>query len=304
MMARIKGYYINLDRSTHRRERIQRHIDEQGLSGFYKRYAAVDGSKCKPNGRDLNSGEQGLWETWISLLEKESLENDYEFIHIMEDDCIMSKEFKEFCEQLPNHHLGNDLIMTEMYANPSAYRYLIGEHQRLKKENKIKIEHNNYTGCASSALIHRSRIEKVLKQLKAAYQDEKSVLPLDNQLRKLDQQGRLVVARVAPFITSIVIDDIIETTIQEHGDTKIIDSQIFCALLRRKLSTLDSAETTYALLKVFLRLTTGSHTNKAKEVEDKIVGSIVNIAEEQKLLRYKFHPRLKGEIGNKQYKQT
>ena len=143
-----------------------------------------------------------------------------------------------------------------------------------------------------------------MKHLKAAYQDEKSVLPLDNQLRKLDQQGRLVVSRVAPFITSIVIDDIMETTIQEHGDTKIIDSQIFCALLRRKLSTLDSTETTNALLKAFLRLTTSNPTIKAKEIEDKMIRSIVNIAEDQKLLRYKLHPRLKGEVGNKQYKQS
>ena len=269
MMARIKGYYINLDRSIHRRERIQRHIEEQGLTPFYERYAAVDGEKCKPRVRNLNNGEQGLWETWISLLEKEKLANDYEFLHVMEDDCIVSSEFKEFCKQLPNHHLGNDLIMTEMYANPSAYQYLIEEHQRLKRENKIKIEHNNYTGCASSVLIHRSRIEKVLKQLKVAYQDAESVLPLDNQLRKLDQQGRLVVSRVAPFITSIVIDDIMETTIQEHGDTKIIDSQIFCALLRRKLSTLDSTETTNALLKAFLRLTTSNPTIKTKKLRTK-----------------------------------
>ena len=303
-MARIKGYYINLDRSIDRRNRMQRHIDEQGLTAFYQRYAAVDGAKCNPNGRDLNSGELGLWETWISLLEKEKLPTGYEYLHIMEDDCILSKEFKEFCQQLPDNSLGSDLIMTEMYANPNVYQYLIEEHQRLKKEKKIKIEHNNYTGCASSVLIHRSRIGTVLEQLKAAYEKAESVLPLDNQLRKLDQQSGLVVSRVAPFITSIVIDDIKETTIQEHGDTRITDSQIFCALLRRKLSTLDNKETTKALLKVLLRIITSNPSTETEEVDDKIARSIVDVVEDQKILLYKLYPRLKGEIGNKQYKQT
>ena len=54
----------------------------------------MDGEKCKPRVRNLNNGEQGLWETWISLLE-EKLANDYEFLHIMEDDCIVSSEFKK-----------------------------------------------------------------------------------------------------------------------------------------------------------------------------------------------------------------
>ena len=299
-MAKIKGYYINLDRSIDRRDRIQRNIDEQGLTAFYKRYAAIDGAKCNPCGRDLNSGELGLWETWISLLEKETLANGYEYLHIMEDDCILSKEFKGFCEQLPDNSLGSDLIMTEMYANPNAYQYLIEEHQRLKKEKKIKIEHNNYTGCASSVLIHRSRIKTVLEQLKTAYQKAESVLPLDNQLRKLDQQGLLIVSRVAPFITSIVIDDIKKTTIQEHEDTRITDSQIFCALLRRKLSTLDSKETTKALLKVFIRIMASNPAAETEEVDDKIARSIVNVVEDQKLLLYKLQPRLRGEIGNKQ----
>lgn len=303
-MAQIKGYYINLDQSIHRRERINRHLGEQGLAAFYQRYAAIDGTKCKPNGRNLNSGELGLWETWISLLEKETLANGYEYLHIMEDDCIISKEFKEFCKQLPNNHLGYDLIMTEMYANPSIYQYLVEQHQRLKKEKKIKIEHSNYTGCASSVLIHKSRIETVLNQLKAAYEKTESVLPIDNQLRKLDQQGRLVVSRVAPFITSIVINDIKESTIQEHGDTRVADSQIFCALLRRKLSTLDDEETTNKLLKIFLQLITNNATARTKEVDNEISRSIVNLANGQKILRYKLDPRLKGEIGNPQYKAT
>ena len=302
-MAQIKGYYINLDRSAHRRERMKRHLDEQGLAACYQRYAAIDGEKCNPNGRNLSSGELGLWETWISLLEKETLANDFEFLHIMEDDCIISKEFKQFCKQLPNKNFGSDLIATEMYANPSVYQYLIKEHARLKKENKIKIEHSNYAGCTSSILIHRSRIKSVLEQLKAAYLLAESVLPLDNQLRKLHQQGRLVVARVVPFITSIVINDIAETTVQKRDDKRIVDSQIFCALLRRKLSTLDSKEITDELLKVFLRLTENNTTAaEEEEVKEKLTSSIVSIAEGQKLLRYKLDARLKGEIGNQQYK--
>lgn len=300
-MTRVKGYYINLDRSIHRRERIQRHIDEQGLTDSYQRYEAVDGTKCDPEGRNLTSGELGLWETWISLLQKETYSHDYEFLHVMEDDCIISKEFKDFCAQLPDSHLGSDLIMTEMYANPSAYRYLAEEHERLKREKKIKIVNNNYTGCISSALIHKSRIENVLRQLKAEYQNKNSVLPLDNQLRKLDQQGRLKVSRVAPFITSIVIEDIKETTIQNLVNNTIADSQVFCALLRRKLSTLDNRETTKALSELFLELIASSKKMKREDIENELVKSIVNIAEKEKVLQYAWHDRLKGEKGNKQY---
>ena len=300
-MARVKGYYINLEGSRNRRERIQRHIDEEGLSDSYQRYEAIDGTKCDPRGRNLTSGELGLWETWISLLEKETLSNDYEFLHVMEDDCVISKEFKDFCTQLPDSPLGSDLIMTEMYVNPSAYRCLVGEHERLKREKKIKIVSSNYTGCISSALIHKSRINTILQQLRLEYQNIEGVLPLDNQLRKLDQQGRLKVSRVAPFITSIVIEDIKKTTIQDHVDNEIADSQVFCALLRRKLSTLDDKETTKALAEVFLQVVASTKKIKRQNIENELVKSIVNIAYQEKVLRYRWHSRLREEKDNKQY---
>ena len=300
-MARVKGYYINLDRSTRRRERIQKHINEEGLTGSYQRYKAIDGSKCDPRGRNLTSGELGLWETWISLLEKETISNDYEFLHIMEDDCIISKEFKDFCTQLPDNNLGSDLIVTEMYANPSAYKYLVGEHERLKNEKKVKIETDLGTGCLSSAIIHKSRIRTVLEQLKSEYQNIKGVLPLDNQLRRLNQQGKLKVFRVAPFITSIVIDDIKKTTIQNHVDNKIADSQIFCALLRRKLSTLDDRDTTIALTELFLQLVKSKNKVKEQEIHNRLVKDIIDLASQEEVLLYKLQSRLKGERDNKQY---
>ena len=300
-MARFKGYYINLSRSTQRRERMLRHIDEEGLTETYQRYEAIEGKQCDPEGRNLTGGEIGLWETLIELLEKEKSSNDYEFLHVMEDDCIMSKEFKEFCRQLPNNNLDSDIIMTEMYANPSAYKYLVDEHDRLKKEKKVKIEYNNYTGCVSSALIHISRIRTVLSQLKTAYEQVDSVLPLDNELRRLDQQGKLSVSRVAPFITSIIIEDVKDTTIQNHINSSIADTQVFCALLRRKLSTLDNETTTKAITKIFLDLAEMGQTNQREKIQDKLIKSIVNIAEEEKVLRYKWHYRLKGEKDNKQF---
>ena len=42
-------------------------------------------------------------------------------------------------------------------------------------------------------------------------------------------------------------------------------------------------------------------TNQREKIQDKLIKSIVNIAEEEKVLRYKWHYRLKGEKDNKQF---
>ena len=100
-----KIYCINLDRRTDRWEHFLNQSKNFGLNDF-ERISAIDGGKLNPSdfSSPLNQGELGLLLTTIKIFE-DSIQNKYEKILILEDDCVFENELNKidlFFRSLPS----------------------------------------------------------------------------------------------------------------------------------------------------------------------------------------------------------
>lgn len=306
-MARIKGKYINLDNSLSRRVDIEKQINEFRLTKEYERFNAQRSNQEEAASRGLKIGELGLWKSWIKLLEDESKvsEKDYDYLHIIEDDVILSREFNQFVNKLTSMRPGYDILVTDMYVNPSIYKYLNQEHEKNKEKKICKIYKDNYTGCTASLLIHKENLDKIKNLLTEVYSQNISLLPLDNYFRALIKKKRLIVARCAPFLTTINIDCIQVSTIQRQHDkkTSVLTTQEFCTVLRQKLSTYDSKDTHIKLIKMAIQLIETRGGIEKKLMKEVAVNLLLKFCEEYQILQYQYDPRLEGEPNNPQTKR-
>ena len=102
---------------------------------------------------------------------------------------------------------------------------------------KVMVAGKIYSGCLSSCLIPRDRIKKVYNLLCNAYYNGQEIRPLDNHIRNLMLDKQLRIGVTAPFLTSVEIRYISDSTIK--NDNQIVtETQEFCTLLRQSLSTL------------------------------------------------------------------
>lgn len=85
-MTTRTGVYINLDRSTDRRDFMERQIKSLGLD-WVKRFPAVDGSRLDLPGDALARNVQGCFLSHLRLLEQSS---DDAYIFVFEDDAEIS----------------------------------------------------------------------------------------------------------------------------------------------------------------------------------------------------------------------
>ena len=79
------GLYINLDRSTARRDAMERQFDRLELSPFYTRFAAIDGTTLNSPRSAIGKGETGCFQSHYRALL--SARPRGTFVHILEDDA-------------------------------------------------------------------------------------------------------------------------------------------------------------------------------------------------------------------------
>ena len=101
-----------------------------------------------------------------------------------------------------------------MYVSPSVYRQLIGVHRQAKSRSQVRLIRGIYTGCMSSALIRREKIEKVYTEIENYYNSERRIIPIDNFIRSLMSRKKLEVGITLPFLSSIDAQYIKKSTIQ------------------------------------------------------------------------------------------
>ena len=189
-----------------------------------------------------------------------------------------------------------------MYVNPSVYRALAHEHEKLISRSEVKLKTDVYTGCAASVLIHRSRIEKVLHQLQQCINNQESLLPLDNHFRKIFSRKQLHFARTAPFLTGVNPESIANSTIQarEKQNATVVMTQYICTNLRHQLSILPTDNGTHELLILIQQLAKKYKNLNQHELTTSINLELIQIAEKNNLLSYSLQPRLQGERDNPQ----
>lgn len=303
-MKILKGYYINLDESRKRRKSIEDHLRSLNLANHYRRFPASKGSETEAKGKNLSRGEVGLWKSWLSLLANElKSDEEYSLLHILEDDARLTIDFSNTIREVVAYSHNFDMLATDMYVNPSIYNALVKQHNQLKNQNKFAIHHGLYTGCTSSIVIAKGKIQKVYSQLKEAFTSNQYILPIDNYLRLAHKENKIEIARMAPFTTTIEKDDVLKSTIQslDKQEKAVVLTTTLCTLLRKELSVDESRESACEILKVIQKLAiTNRNDLQPGEVDKVIIQRLLEIASRENLLRYSYKSNLIGQPDNPQ----
>src|SRR5262245_22072988 len=86
---RYRGIFINLDRETERRQRIEKQLATYNLKEHYVRFPAVDGASLEPKQGSISRGELACFKSHYLALEQGRMHGNA--VHILEDDAILSQ---------------------------------------------------------------------------------------------------------------------------------------------------------------------------------------------------------------------
>ena len=301
----IKGYYINLESSQERKAALTENLKSLGVENVYKRFNAIKGDPSEAQKSNLKTGELGLWNSWMSLLSQETrnTENNYRYLHIMEDDVVLNEVTTKALKVLHRHDGDFDMLFTDMYVNPNVHSQLGKYCKKLIRKEKVSIEKDIYTGCTSSVILKRESLQKIYDLLNNHINGQDKKIPLDNYIRRLMNDKRLKVCAMIPFTTSIQLDQIHNSTIQETelNHSAISTSQALCALMRRDLSYIRNPKDMYIQASQYIKTLEDFASKIQKSERSKDMMDIISVyCQENRLLRYKYQPRLLNETLNAQ----
>jgi GR25 family glycosyltransferase involved in LPS biosynthesis len=240
----FRGFYINLDRSRHRRERLERHFAALGLASNYERFPAIDGRavRAPPNFPvRLHPGAVGCFLSHVSVLER--AQALHTLVHIAEDDIVLSRYVAPFLRMLPSQRIFEhfDILFLDMWVDPghqplgalrTAYdltRPDPGAEFDLSRIAVVDMRHMRLGGT-SSYVVSPSALPWVLSELRRALPVPQK--PLDAYLAELVRNGTLRAAVTIPFLTTIDTVDGSRSLIQNAVDE---DYMLLVALLRNFL---------------------------------------------------------------------
>ena len=298
-MAKLKGYYINLDKDKERERILRDVLNKKGKLLVYEKFTAVEGNIEEASKKSLRAGEQGIWKTWIKLLKKIEQESneDYDYVHIIEDDVIVSDRLYGLIEEMNSKETAVDIIMTDMYTNISVYK-AFENHVAKTFEQPEQFElltTGNYTGCLPSCIIHRSKIKKIRLLLEEEYKSS-SLIPIDNYLRKKNKKGELAIITIIPYLTTVQLSSISASTIQDRQEEErtITNTQIYNTFLRRRLSVFREETEVENMTKVAKHIV-GTNSRRKDRLEAHLIDSMNTFLEEERVLRYRIDERLQDE---------
>lgn len=299
-IPRIIGYFINLESSKKRRKRMEEHLHDMGWQENYERFEAIKGEDDESQIRGLSNGEMGIWKTWIKILEKakECNPNEYDFLHIIEDDAIMSPKMIDEIKKLNESDNNADIITTDMYVNEEIWRaseQIMGD---LKEKDTTTLT-TTYTGCLTSSLLRSKSIDKIYRHLTSTYKRKEKLIPLDNTLLRYSNEGKLKILCTIPFLSTIECRHGNGSDIQEFKRyiPAVELTQELNSLLREQMSWLETDETVIDILRTLNKL---AETANDTEYIKSLLNTALEYANTRNILKYKHDPRLAGEEKNKQ----
>ena len=222
--ASYEGAYINLDRSAARRQAIESQLQGLGLSTMYRRVSAVDG-KALPRHScgTLTPGEAGVFRSHANLLAEAGSRN--RAVHVIEDDVILSRHTQDIIEQaIAAGYLEEfDFILLDTFVQPDLgmlkflgqafSRTMTKSADRIGLEDFqiVNVSRQNFAGTASY-VVGPKGIAKMVPLLSAELRAGPRS-PLDLFVRQCAGAGKLKAGMLAPFLTSINLEQVQQTTI-------------------------------------------------------------------------------------------
>jgi len=237
------GRYINLDRSTLRRTRLEQQLHELGIGDVYSRFPARDGTCMPGKGGAISQREYGCFASHLQLLKEACSLQAH--LHVLEDDALLSPEFVPIVARAIDQGVLDefDLLFTDLFVSWDPLQ--IASLERARRRNTCLDAHTGQealTGvtvfdlhgkglaCTSSYLVSRRSIERVAALLDRALLAGLA-LPVDLVMRQLVDAGVLKAACVVPFVTSVALEAAADSTIR--GDLLGAElSRLACTVLR------------------------------------------------------------------------
>ncbi len=236
------GLYINLDRSPERRIEFEEQLRTYNIFDRYVRFPAIDGTLIQSPQATVTPGEVGCFLSHYRALEHAKVRGLP--VHVVEDDTLMSAHVEGFATTAvaSGHFNKFDVIFTDTYvhANPFTLRFLKeGMDQALDGQGQLRPDFNvqlfglammELTGT-SSYFVGANSIDRVLMVLKAEL-DAGPRMPLDYCFRAAVDRGTLKVACTMPFLTTIRLESIVDSTISRSLDRRVAFDFALQTLLR------------------------------------------------------------------------
>jgi GR25 family glycosyltransferase involved in LPS biosynthesis len=236
--AALSGLYLNLDRATKRRAKLEYQLRDVGIAAAYERFCAIEGREAPS---PLTAGEFGCLQSHICALGR--ARNFNAPTHILEDDTLVSRAFGPATVAPIRSGLLQqfDILFTDTFVHPNLddirrFMQISGEAMarggaiRLAEFRAVDLAHRALA-CAGSYFVSPEAIARIL----ACFEDEmrrEPLLPVDLYYRKFADEGRLRVGCLVPFLTSSRLEDVVDTSIE--GRVKQINNSTVqvLALLR------------------------------------------------------------------------
>ena len=137
--------------------------------------------------------------------------------------------------------------------------------------------------------------------LKKGYEESK-VIPIDNYLRRMSKQGKLMIATTLPFLTSVQLWSIGASTIQNRDEDKIdgryaiTRTQVYNTYLRRMLSVYKDKVDIIKMWELVGDMIENDQI-KRDELKNRILETLNSFLLEEKVLVYRREKRLDND-GN------
>lgn len=240
--APYTGLYINLDRSPDRRREIEAELQKHNLAGLYARFSAVDGAKEASSNSKLKPGETGCFLSHYRALlaARESGAG----VHLLEDDAILSDQLGPTAKLILGSRLFEqyDILFTDTFVHPNLqeiknykeiFNTLIPDPAHPPAAIKFKTFSlaGRKMATTPSYFVGAKTIPRVLEVFKREI-DAGLSLPLDLFMRKAVDEGRLRIGCLFPFVTSVRLEHILNTTITARDKQETNPSVLALALLR------------------------------------------------------------------------
>jgi len=217
---RYTGFYVNLDRSTERRARVETEIGRDAPAQRYERVAAVDGETVNLPSQRLRRGEVGCFLSHLFLLQKK-LDSDCH-LHVVEDDVVFSRFTVPAVGSLVESGALDrfDILFTDTIAQPSRRdfaRYKALYDRCVERDGagnivRVRPAVVDYYASTMSYVVNRRSISKVVDVLTRSL-SQGATLPIDLALRGAAVEGQLRLGALFPFVTSFRLDELVGNTI-------------------------------------------------------------------------------------------
>jgi hypothetical protein len=225
----VSGFWINLDRAIERRRVMEGRLKAAGM-GHYQRVVGVDGAV---NYAGLpRPGVMGCWRGHLAALRLGAAAGGV--VQVLEDDTLLGVGAKNVLDPLVMASVleNYDLVFTDVlldYLTSQKYFRAFYEAARVVKKNEVPAKvslvdlKSIIFSCSNSYFIHPQRIGRVLEMLEWEFRslNMQNPEPIDMVIRRLVLSGAMTAAVTCPFLTSIDLTLMADSSINDPADVML-----------------------------------------------------------------------------------